>query len=214
MAIINQNRTEYCLLFRSILFCIITIAIFIPYYYVNYKSSQDDKDNLRESVCEVKNQTENYKYACQKTFYNCGCQQQLYYPCSYILTNHMHGYCCEPICQTNSSINSLNFVECGYNIIFTTKIENSNNVTNIFNQECKYNDNKCIQYWKNLIINPFECYYLITNPDKILLSKPDFIELYSVGFIFAYICAAFVIIFLILSIYFYKKNNNGYEYIN
>jgi hypothetical protein len=35
--------------------------------------------------------------------------------------------------------------------------------------------------------NKFECYYYITNPETIILDKPDFIEKNNVGFIFGYI---------------------------
>ena len=171
-------KTHACYLFGvGTLFIFISIAIFMPYYFIDYKSSQSDKENLVETTCDVLNQTVQYKYSCTKTFYQCGCNQMYYYPCDYLQSKYMEGYCCDPICSKNKSLNSLNFITCGYNVIFSTIIKNLENVTNTFVTECTFHDQLCQNYWENLKKNPFECFYAKSNPNQILLSKPDFLTL-------------------------------------
>ncbi len=112
-----------------------------------------------------------------KTFYQCGCNQMYYYPCDYLQSKYMEGYCCDPICYKNQSLNSVNFITCGYNVIFTSIIKNLENITNTFVRECRFDDQSCQNYWENLKKNPFECFYAKSNPNQILLSKPDFLTL-------------------------------------
>jgi hypothetical protein len=215
MAIIrNMSGSMQIILFCATIFIISSIAIFLPYYYANYKPSQKDKHNLINSFCNVLNQTYQYKYSCVKKFYQCGCDNRYYYPCDYYITKYIEGYCCDPICYKNTSLNSLNFITCGYDTIITSIIRNTNNITNTFIETCKFNDDSCINYWIGLKQNQFECYYYITDIHKILLSKPDFVELYSVGFIFAYVFAGIGILLMILLIIKYNKNNNQYISLN
>ena len=219
MAMIHQYKTHqyktygYYLYFISILLMITSIAIYIPYYFIDYKSSQSDKENLVKTTCDVLNQTVQYKYSCTKTFYQCGCNQMYYYPCDYLQSKYMEGYCCDPICYKNKSLNSLNFITCGYNIIFTTIIKNLENVTNIFVTECKFDDQSCQNYWINLKNNPFECFYDKSNPNQILLSKPDFLTLHSIGFIFSYVISGLGVIVCLIGIYVFTYKND-YQIIN
>jgi len=211
---LSRYKTQgYILYLVAILLLLTSVAIFLPYYFINYKSSQSDKENLISTTCNVINQTISYKYNCVKKFYQCGCNQMYYYPCDYLQSKYMEGYCCDPICSKNQSLNSLNFITCGYNIIFTTIITNLDNVTNVFVAECSFNDNSCENYWQNLKNNPFECFYDKSNPNKILLSKPNYLELYSIGFIFAYVIFGISIITCIVGIFVYK-NRSGYQIIN
>lgn len=215
MAIIrNMSSSIQIVLFFGIIFILSSVAIFLPYYFVNYKPSQEDKHNLVNSFCNIINQTYQYQYSCKKTFYQCVCDMRYYYPCDYYMTKNIEGYCCDPICYKNISTNSLNFINCGYNTIITSIIKNTNNITNTFVATCDFNDNSCVNYWIGLKQNQFECYYYTTNINKIILSKPDFVELYSIGFIFAYIFVGIGFIFILMFIKNFSKNKIEYNILN
>ena len=65
MALIHQYKTHACYLFGvGTLLIFISIAIYFPYYFIDYKSSQSNKENLVETTCDVLNQTAQYKYSC------------------------------------------------------------------------------------------------------------------------------------------------------
>jgi len=96
-------------------------------YFIEYKSSQTDKQNLVETICIILNQTYEYKYSCNKKFYQCGCDVRYYYPCEILLNQHIENYCCDPMCYKNTSINSLNYITCGYDTIITSIIKNGYN---------------------------------------------------------------------------------------
>jgi len=58
MAIIkNMSSSMQMILFCATIFIISSVAIFLPYYYANYKPSQEDKQNLVNSLCYITNQT-------------------------------------------------------------------------------------------------------------------------------------------------------------
>lgn len=204
--IINNNNTKiFCGI--GILCMIISLCIFFP-YFIDYKSSQTDKENLIDTTCNVLNQTLEYKYSCNKKFYQCNCDVWYYYPCDILLNQHIQNYCCEPVCYKNTSLNSLNYITCGYDTIITSIIQNANNITNTFVVTCKFDDKSCVDYWTTLKKNQFTCYYESYDINKIILNKPDFIELDSIGFIFAYVCAGIALISIIIALIKYKKNND------
>ena len=208
MILFSNNNITKIFFSLGLLSFIIAICIYFPYYNINYKNSQINKENLYDSICNVINQTYVYKYSCTKKFYQCNCQTNYYYPCEILLNKYIQNYCCDPVCYKNTSTNSLNYIICGYDTIITSIIENDKNITNVFIDTCKFDDNQCINYWTNLKENKFICYYESTDKNTILLDKPNFIELYSIGFIFAYIFFGFTIIFMIFGIYYYIKYNN------
>jgi len=208
MALIRNNRTTKIFCSFGIVFLIISICIFFPYYFINYKNSETDKQNLIETTCKILNQTYEYKYSCNKNFYQCNCNVRYYYPCDMLLNQHIQNYCCDPICYKNTSLNSLNYITCGNDTIITSIIQNKNNVTNTFIKTCKFDDKSCVDYWTNLKQNIFECYYESNDKNTILLNKPEFVELYSIGFIFTYICIGISIIFFILGLLYYKKHSD------
>ena len=208
--IINNNITKL-LISIGILFLIISLCIFFPYYFINYELSQTDKQNLIDTTCSVLNQSLEYKYSCNKKFYQCNCDVRYYYPCDILLNQHIQNYCCDPVCYKNTSLNSLNYITCGFDTIITSIIQNKNNITNIFVETCNFDDKSCVDYWNNLKKNQFTCYYESYDINKILLDKPDFIELYSIGFIFAYIFIGLAIVFIIIGLIKYKKNSDYTE---
>ena len=201
-----SNCNFYCN--YGILCMIISLCIFFPYYFIDYKSSQTDKENLIDTTCNVLNQTLEYKYSCNKKFYQCNCDVRYYYPCDILLNQHIQNYCCEPVCYKNTSLNSLNYITCGYDTIITSIIQNKNNITNTFVETCKFDDNSCVNYWINLRQNQFTCYYESYDINKIILNKPIFLDFSSVGFIFVYLCAGFALISIITGLIKYKKNND------
>ena len=207
-----MNKLYYFI--PPILFLLLSITIFFPYYYINYVPSQNNNDHIIETICIVLNQTFTYKYSCYKKFYHCGCNIYYYYPCDYAMNYHIQNYCCDPICTTNITQSSLNYITCGYDTIIETIIENYNNIINTFIVTCKFDDNSCVNYWINLKIKNFTCYYDDRYQQQILLSRPEVIELYSIGFIFTYIFFVLAFITVFISIYYYKKENKNYIVLN
>lgn len=196
---------------------LIAVCISIPYYVLDYKPSKDYKSNIMTTTCIILNQTYINTYSCYKKFYQCNCNIRFYYPCDILLNQQIQNYCCDPICVSNISLNSLNYILCGFDITFTSIIQNAINITNTFINTCKFDDYNCINYWLNLNKHSFECYYDIRNKDVIMLNEPDYITLKSIGFIFAYIFYSISVLCMILcicySIYIYIKRSN-YREIN
>lgn len=87
------NNTSKIFYGIGIIWLIISICIFFPYFFINYTNSQYDKRNLIESTCVILNQTYKYEYSCSKNFFQCNCDTLYYYPCDYLLYNHIQNYC-------------------------------------------------------------------------------------------------------------------------
>jgi hypothetical protein len=201
------------------IFLIIGISILIP-FQKKYELSQEDKSNLITTTCKILNQTiDKNNYSCKKKIIGCECNTFYYYPCDILLIKKFEGYCCDPMCYKNISLNQLNYIICGNDLLITSIIQNSNNITNTFIIKCDYDDKNCINKWENSMKNKFECYYYITNPETIILDKPDFIEKNNVAFIFSYIflfsgCLLIMFITSYLLIRFYEGKRYNYVEIN
>jgi len=213
-----MSRLEKVLLLISLIFIIISISILIP-FQIKYESSQKDKSNLITTDCNIINQTiDKNNYSCNKKIIGCECNTFYYYPCDILLIKNIEGYCCDSMCYKNSSLNQLNYIICGNDLLIISIIQNNNNITNIFTIKCGFDNNNCINKWTHTMKKIFECYYYITNPNTIILDKPNFIERNNIAFIFAYI---FLIIGCSLIIFVssygtvrYYQNRNEYVAIN
>lgn len=194
----------------------IGLSVYIPYYKLEYEPSQAKKNMLQTSTCIVTNQTINFYNACSLRNIACGCSFRDYYPCDALVKNKVEGYCCDTECPrkscscTNLSQNVLNYNNCGENQEIITVIRNLQNISNTFIINCEFDDNMCINKWIGYKKNVFECYYYSNTNSTIILDKPSFIELDSIGFIFAYIfigCAMFSIILAVVMNFYNLQNN-------
>lgn len=165
-----------------ILLCLASV-IFFPVQFAKVAPDQAEKATFHDAQCIARNVTVTPAYNC-KLYHvtdTCGCNVYYYYPCSYMLTQKLQGYCCDTYCPTNSSVNVVKGVICGDDkrvCADVTQATPTYNVTERICEVCHFSDEACLERWADRG-SAFECYYSTDHPRVIYFSVPDFLGFWN-----------------------------------